>query len=83
MITTNNNRTRGRTLAGFMLQGIVRRNLMEDLNLCAQNATITMTRDCPKLKKNNRGNQGRNGNAPAKVYAAGRAGTNQDSNVIT
>ncbi|GKB82634.1 hypothetical protein Tco_0949529, partial [Tanacetum coccineum] len=44
MITNNNNnRTRGRTLAGFMLQGLVRRNLMEDLNLYAQNETITMT----------------------------------------
>ncbi|GKA02860.1 reverse transcriptase domain-containing protein [Tanacetum coccineum] len=40
-------------------------------------------RDCPKLKNNNRGNQGRNGNAPAKVYAVGRAGTNPDSNVVT
>ncbi|GJX85602.1 putative reverse transcriptase domain-containing protein [Tanacetum coccineum] len=43
MITNNNNRTSGRTLAGFILQGLVRRNLTEDLNLCAQNATITMT----------------------------------------
>ncbi|GKD76132.1 hypothetical protein Tco_1334414, partial [Tanacetum coccineum] len=43
MITNNNNnRTRGRTLAGLMLQGLVRRNLTEDLNLCAQDATITM-----------------------------------------
>ncbi|GJU27767.1 putative reverse transcriptase domain-containing protein [Tanacetum coccineum] len=42
MITTNNNRTRGRTLAGLMQKGLVKRNLMEDLNLCAQNATITM-----------------------------------------
>ncbi|GKA97125.1 hypothetical protein Tco_0825019 [Tanacetum coccineum] len=40
-------------------------------------------RECPKLKNNNHGNQGRNGNAPAKVYAVGRAGTNPDSNVIT
>ncbi|GJY03135.1 putative reverse transcriptase domain-containing protein [Tanacetum coccineum] len=40
-------------------------------------------RDCPKLKNNNRGNQGGNGNAPAKVYAVGRAGTNPDSNVVT
>ncbi|GJU30172.1 putative reverse transcriptase domain-containing protein [Tanacetum coccineum] len=106
MITNNNNITRGRTLAGFMLQGLVRRNLTEDLNLCAQNATITMTvnvlqnatsvtelaiwlvtghfkRECPKLKNNNRGNQGGNGNAPAKVYAVGRARTNLDSNVAT
>ncbi|GJU74287.1 putative reverse transcriptase domain-containing protein [Tanacetum coccineum] len=40
-------------------------------------------RDCPKLKNNNRGNQGGNDNAPAKVYAVGRAGTNPDSNIIT
>ncbi|GKG16749.1 hypothetical protein Tco_0361706, partial [Tanacetum coccineum] len=39
-------------------------------------------RDCPKLKNNNRGNQGGNGNASAKVYAVGRVGTNQDSNII-
>ncbi|GJW59062.1 reverse transcriptase domain-containing protein [Tanacetum coccineum] len=39
-------------------------------------------RDCPKLKNNNCGNQC-GGNAPAKVYAVGRAGTNPDSNVIT
>ncbi|GKF07470.1 putative reverse transcriptase domain-containing protein, partial [Tanacetum coccineum] len=40
-------------------------------------------RDCPKLKNNNPGNQGGNGNAPAKVYPVGRAGTNPDSNVVT
>ncbi|GJX38792.1 putative reverse transcriptase domain-containing protein [Tanacetum coccineum] len=40
-------------------------------------------RDCTKLKNNNRGNQGGNGNALVKVYAVGRAGTNPDSNVIT
>ncbi|GJV87994.1 hypothetical protein Tco_1531932 [Tanacetum coccineum] len=40
---TNNNKTRGRTLARRMLQGLVRRNLTEDLNLYAQNETITMT----------------------------------------
>ncbi|GJS24924.1 putative reverse transcriptase domain-containing protein [Tanacetum coccineum] len=40
-------------------------------------------RDFPKLKNNNRGNLGGNGNAPAKVYAVGRVGTNPDSNVIT
>ncbi|GJX65688.1 putative reverse transcriptase domain-containing protein [Tanacetum coccineum] len=42
------------------------------------------TRECPKLKNNNNhGNQGGNGNAPAKVYAVGRAGTDPDSNVVT
>ncbi|GKD52865.1 putative reverse transcriptase domain-containing protein [Tanacetum coccineum] len=40
-------------------------------------------RDCPKLKTNNRGNQAGNGNALAKVYAVGRAGTNPDYNVVT
>ncbi|GJY08642.1 reverse transcriptase domain-containing protein [Tanacetum coccineum] len=40
-------------------------------------------RECPKLKNNNnRGNQVRGGNAPAKVYAVGHAGTNPDSNVV-
>ncbi|GKA28385.1 putative reverse transcriptase domain-containing protein [Tanacetum coccineum] len=42
-----------------------------------------LKRDCPKLKNNNRGNQAGNGNAPAKVYAVGRAGTNPDSNIVT
>ncbi|GJV37078.1 putative reverse transcriptase domain-containing protein [Tanacetum coccineum] len=108
MITNNNNRTRGRTLAELMLQGLMRRNLTEDLNLCAQNATITMMdnvlpnatsatelaiwlvtvgghfkRDFPKLKNNNYGDQGGNGNAPAKVYAVGQARINPDSNVVT
>ncbi|GJZ23646.1 hypothetical protein Tco_0561105 [Tanacetum coccineum] len=43
MITNNNNKIRGKTLAGPTLQDLVKINLMEDLNLCAQNATITMT----------------------------------------
>ncbi|GKE11117.1 hypothetical protein Tco_1414668, partial [Tanacetum coccineum] len=43
MITNNNNnKTRGRTMDGPTLQDSVRRNLMEDLNLCVLNATITM-----------------------------------------
>ncbi|GJQ89688.1 hypothetical protein Tco_0000827 [Tanacetum coccineum] len=41
-------------------------------------------RKCPKLKNNNnRGNQVGGGNAPAKVYAVGHAGTNPDSNIVT
>ncbi|GJV07838.1 putative reverse transcriptase domain-containing protein [Tanacetum coccineum] len=40
-------------------------------------------KDCPKLKNGNRGNQHGNGNAPAKVYVVGNAGTNPDSNVVT
>ncbi|GKD29783.1 hypothetical protein Tco_1240561 [Tanacetum coccineum] len=108
MITNTNNITRGKTRVRLMLQGLVRRNLMEDPNLCALNATITMMvsvllnvtsatelaiwpvtvgghfkRECPKLKNNNRDNQGGNGNAPAKVYMVGHAGINPDSNVVT
>ncbi|GJR36274.1 putative reverse transcriptase domain-containing protein [Tanacetum coccineum] len=40
-------------------------------------------RDCPKLKNKNHGNQGGNGNALAKVYVVGNAGTNPDSNFVT
>ncbi|GJX94970.1 putative reverse transcriptase domain-containing protein [Tanacetum coccineum] len=40
-------------------------------------------KDCPKLKNGNRGNQRGNGNALAKVYVVGNAGTNLDSNVVT
>nr|GEV61780.1 retrotransposon protein, putative, Ty3-gypsy subclass [Tanacetum cinerariifolium] len=40
-------------------------------------------KDCPKFKNNNRGTQGGNATALAKVYAIGRAGTNPDSNVVT
>ncbi|GKC83257.1 putative reverse transcriptase domain-containing protein [Tanacetum coccineum] len=41
-------------------------------------------RECPKLKNNNNhGNQVGGGNALAKVYAVGHAGTNPDSNVVT
>ncbi|GKA67069.1 reverse transcriptase domain-containing protein, partial [Tanacetum coccineum] len=39
-------------------------------------------KDCPKLKNGNHGNQCGNGNAPAKVYVVGNAGTNPDSNVV-
>nr|GEY85803.1 hypothetical protein [Tanacetum cinerariifolium] len=46
-------------------------------------AQIHFKRECPKMKNNNRGNQGGNDNAPAKVYVVGNAGTNPDSNVIT
>ncbi|GJX48641.1 putative reverse transcriptase domain-containing protein [Tanacetum coccineum] len=42
-----------------------------------------LKRKCPKLKNNNRGNPVRNGNAPAKVYVVGNAGTNPDSNIVT
>ncbi|GKA23269.1 putative reverse transcriptase domain-containing protein [Tanacetum coccineum] len=39
-------------------------------------------KDRLKLKNENCGNQRGNGNAPAKVYVVGNAGTNPDSNVV-
>ncbi|GKB58739.1 putative reverse transcriptase domain-containing protein [Tanacetum coccineum] len=41
-IKTNNNRTRDRTLAGLILQGLVKRSHTGDLNPYALNATITI-----------------------------------------
>nr|GEZ61770.1 reverse transcriptase domain-containing protein [Tanacetum cinerariifolium] len=41
-------------------------------------------RECPKLKNNNNhGNQGGRNNAPARVYAVGRAGADPDANFVT
>nr|GFA76236.1 reverse transcriptase domain-containing protein [Tanacetum cinerariifolium] len=40
-------------------------------------------KDCPKFRNNNRGTQGGNATAPAKVYSVGRQGTNPDSNIAT
>nr|GEY08661.1 putative reverse transcriptase domain-containing protein [Tanacetum cinerariifolium] len=41
-------------------------------------------RECPKLNNNNNhGNQGGRNNAPARVYAVGRVGTDPDANVVT
>nr|GFC09018.1 putative reverse transcriptase domain-containing protein [Tanacetum cinerariifolium] len=40
-------------------------------------------RECPKLKNNNNhGNQGGRNNAPTRVYAVGRVGTDLDANVV-
>ncbi|GJV83512.1 putative reverse transcriptase domain-containing protein [Tanacetum coccineum] len=113
MITNNNNRTRGKTLAGLMLQGLcapkchkcnrvghLARDYRSTKNANTANnqrgtgagqkptyfecgAQGYFKKECPKLKNNNHGNQGRNGNAPAKVNAVGRVGTNPDSNIIT
>ncbi|GKB94808.1 putative reverse transcriptase domain-containing protein [Tanacetum coccineum] len=39
--------------------------------------------NCPKLKNNNQGNQAGNGNAVARAYGVGTAGTNPNSNIVT
>ncbi|GKA12579.1 putative reverse transcriptase domain-containing protein [Tanacetum coccineum] len=39
--------------------------------------------NCPKLKNKNQGNQAGNGNAVARDYGMGTAGTNPNSNVVT
>ncbi|GKF76973.1 hypothetical protein Tco_0229443, partial [Tanacetum coccineum] len=42
-IKTNNSLSKGIMWHGLTLLGLVKRNLTEELNLCALNATITMT----------------------------------------
>ncbi|GKD76163.1 putative reverse transcriptase domain-containing protein [Tanacetum coccineum] len=39
--------------------------------------------DCPKLRNENQGNRAGNGNAVARAYVVGTAGTNPNSNVVT
>ncbi|GKA58063.1 putative reverse transcriptase domain-containing protein, partial [Tanacetum coccineum] len=39
--------------------------------------------DCPKLKNGNQGNRAGNGNAVARAYVVGIAGTNPNSNIVT
>nr|GEX40676.1 hypothetical protein [Tanacetum cinerariifolium] len=97
--TNNNNRTRGRTLAGFTPQHLVKRSNMGDLNPYALNAIITTTVHVlrsaataaklailPRMSQAEEQQQpwqgGRN-NAPARVYAVGRAWTDPDANVVT
>ncbi|GJS50003.1 putative reverse transcriptase domain-containing protein [Tanacetum coccineum] len=85
-------------VAHASLLGLVRRNLTEDLNLCALNATITITgsvlpsaptarghfkNNCLKLKNKNQGNQTGNGNVVARAYGVGPTGTVSNSNVVT
>nr|GFC10936.1 reverse transcriptase domain-containing protein [Tanacetum cinerariifolium] len=84
--TNNNNRTRGRTLAGFTPQHLVKRSNMGDLNPYALNAIITtmahVLQSAATATKLAILPGGRN-NAPARVYAVGRAGTDPDANVVT
>nr|GEZ65505.1 reverse transcriptase domain-containing protein [Tanacetum cinerariifolium] len=50
----------------------------------AERETASKRKECPKLKNNNnQGNKSGRNNAPARVYAVGRAGTEPDANVIT
>ncbi|GJY02295.1 putative reverse transcriptase domain-containing protein [Tanacetum coccineum] len=58
-------------------------NATSETEYLARDSQGQFKRECLKLKNNNRGNQGGNGNAPAKVYAVGHVGTNPDSNVVT
>ncbi|GJS68876.1 hypothetical protein Tco_0683441 [Tanacetum coccineum] len=79
-INNNNNKIRGRTLAGHTLLDRVIRNNMGDLDPYAQNAITTMKghfkKECPRMKNNkgNRGNQAGNDRAPAKVYRGRKCG---------
>ncbi|GJV74354.1 putative reverse transcriptase domain-containing protein [Tanacetum coccineum] len=91
-IKSSNIHSKGIMWHGLTLLVLVRRNLMEDPNLCAPNATITMMgrvllshfrSDCPKLRNGNQGNWAGNGNVVARAYVVGTARTNPNSNVVT
>nr|GEU74586.1 putative reverse transcriptase domain-containing protein [Tanacetum cinerariifolium] len=90
---TNNNKTRGRTLEGLTQLGPVRKGSIAYLCQSVLSVTTTIMVVCtevpqvqqegmPKVEEQKRGNQGRNGNAPAKVYVVGNVRTNPDSNVV-
>ncbi|GJV46353.1 hypothetical protein Tco_1430889 [Tanacetum coccineum] len=72
-----------RTFAERVLQMLIlvtiRGVLGQVRNLLAMNVE---PKDISKGKNNNCSNQGRNGNAPAKVYTVGRAGSNPNLNVV-
>ncbi|GJU70982.1 uncharacterized mitochondrial protein-like protein [Tanacetum coccineum] len=72
-------------LKPYVLNAIITKmvHVLPNATSATELAIWPATRDCPKLKNNNRGNQGGNGNALVKVYAVGRVGTNPDSNVVT
>ncbi|GJT69093.1 putative reverse transcriptase domain-containing protein [Tanacetum coccineum] len=50
---------------------------------CAPKAQGHFKNNCPKLRNKNQGNQAGNGNAVARAYGVGTAGTNPNSNVVT
>ncbi|GJV61363.1 putative reverse transcriptase domain-containing protein, partial [Tanacetum coccineum] len=87
-------KTRGRTLAGLMLQGLSTTSANNSNNQKGTGSGQRPTcyecgvqgyfkRECPMLKNNNnRGNQVGSGNALAKVYTVGHAGINPNSNVM-
>nr|GEZ23252.1 hypothetical protein [Tanacetum cinerariifolium] len=86
--TNNNNRTRGITLARSTAN-TNNANNQRGTGLGQKTACYEcgvqghFKRECPKLKNNNNhGNQGGRNNAPARVYAVGRVGTNPDANVV-
>nr|GFA94401.1 hypothetical protein [Tanacetum cinerariifolium] len=70
-------------LKGKMWQG----HTLQDLKITCYEcgAQGHFKRCCPKLKNNNnnRGNQVGTGNAQARVYTIGNAGTNPDANTVT
>ncbi|GJQ96950.1 reverse transcriptase domain-containing protein [Tanacetum coccineum] len=57
-------------------------NKCKKISHLARDCRSSGPNDCPKLKNGNRANQRGNGNAPARVYLVGNAGTNSESNVV-
>nr|GEY35670.1 putative reverse transcriptase domain-containing protein [Tanacetum cinerariifolium] len=92
----NSSHLKGIMWHGLTLLGQEIRSLMEEPNLYVPNVIITTMgpvhqsaptghykSECPKLKNGNQGNRAENGNAVARAYVVGTAGTNPNSNVVT
>ncbi|GJX52181.1 putative reverse transcriptase domain-containing protein [Tanacetum coccineum] len=77
-IKTNSSLSKGTMWHGPILQGLGKRNRTEDLNLYALNATTIMMDNVPPSAP-----IAGNGNAVARAYGVGTAGTNPNSNVVT
>nr|GFC42907.1 hypothetical protein [Tanacetum cinerariifolium] len=81
--TNNNNQTKGRTPPEFTPRHLRGTGSGQRPACYECGVQGHFKRECPKLKNNNNhGNQGGRNNAPARVYAIGRAGTDPDANVV-
>ncbi|GJR32186.1 putative reverse transcriptase domain-containing protein [Tanacetum coccineum] len=81
------NRTEGLNLcapnATITMMGRVLPSALTAKGLAIWPMTGHFKSDCPKLKNKNQGNRAGNGNAVARAYVVGTAGTNPNFNVVT
>nr|GEZ95398.1 hypothetical protein [Tanacetum cinerariifolium] len=86
---TDSSLLKGKMWQGHTLQDLRGNGAGQKVTCYECGAQGHFKRNCPKLKNNNknnnnnRGNQVRTGNAQARVYVMGNAGTNPDVNTVT